>query len=62
MNHSGDYVQDQMCIKECIDPFTGEPVKEGERKAPLGASREICAVGRLFGEPIGSAKGMPQGG
>ena len=21
-----DYVQDQMCIKEYIDPFTGEPV------------------------------------
>ncbi len=25
-----DYVQDQMCIKEYIDPFTGEPV--GKRK------------------------------
>lgn len=28
----------------------------------FGATREICTVGRLFAEPIGSAKGIPQGG
>ena len=27
-----------------------------------GAARENCAVGRLFDEPIGSARVMPQGG
>ena len=25
-----DYVQDQMCIKEYIDPFTGEPVEKSK--------------------------------
>jgi putative transposase len=24
-----DYSEDQMSIKEYVDPFTGEPVKEG---------------------------------
>ena len=58
-----DYSDDQMSIKEYVDPFTGQPVKEGKYvKAPLGAARDVCAVGRLFDEPIGSAKGMPQGG
>ena len=27
-----DYADDQMSIKEYVDPFTGEPVKEGKRK------------------------------
>lgn len=27
-----------------------------------GTAREICAVGRLFDEPIGSAEGIPQVG
>ena len=27
-----DYADDQMSIKENVDPFTGEPVKEGKRK------------------------------
>jgi len=58
-----DYSNDQMSIKEYVDPFTGQPVQGGKKtKAPLGAARDICAVGRLFDEPIGSAKGMPQGG
>ena len=26
-----DYIQDQMCIKEYIDPFTGEPVNKGKK-------------------------------
>ena len=26
-----DYTEDQMSIKEYVDPFTGEPVKEGKR-------------------------------
>ena len=26
----GDYTDDQMSIKEYIDPFTGQPVKEGK--------------------------------
>ena len=25
-----DYSDDQMSIKECVDPFTGQPVKEGK--------------------------------
>ena len=58
-----DYSDDQMSIKEYVDPFTGQSVQGGKyTKAPLGAAREICAVGRLFDEPIGSAEGMPQGG
>jgi putative transposase len=28
----GDYADDQMSIKEYVDPFTGEPVKEGKWK------------------------------
>ena len=27
-----DYTEDQMSIKEYVDPFTGEPVKEGKLK------------------------------
>ena len=27
-----DYADDQMSIKEYVDPFTGQPVKEGKRK------------------------------
>ena len=55
-----DYVDDQMSIKEYVDPFTGEPVKEGKWKyAPLGAARERNAVGRLFDGPLGSARKMP---
>ena len=27
-----DYSDDQMSIKEYVDPFTGEPVKEGKWK------------------------------
>ena len=27
-----DYADDQMSIKEYVDPFTGEPVKEGQWK------------------------------
>lgn len=27
-------------------------------KAPFGAARESCAVGRLFAEPISTAKGL----
>ena len=58
-----DYSDDQMSIKEYVDPFTGQPVQGGKQtKAPLGAARESRAVGRLFDEPIGSAEGMPQGG
>ena len=58
-----DYTDDQLSIKEFVDPFTGEPVRGGKQaKAPLGAAREHCAVGRLFDEPIGSARVMPQGG
>ena len=58
-----DYTDDQLSIKEFVDPFTGEPVRGGKQtKAPLGAARENCAVGRLFDEPIGSARVMPQGG
>ena len=57
-----DYTDDQLSIKEFVDPFTGEPVRGGKQtKAPLGAARENCAVGRLFDEPIGSARVMPQG-
>ena len=26
-----DYEADQLTMKECIDPFTGEPVKEGKK-------------------------------
>ena len=52
-----------MSIKEYIDPFTGQPVKEGKSNKPLqGHAREIRAIGRRFDEPIGSARGMPQGG
>ena len=55
-----DYTEDQMSIKEYVDPFTGEPVKEGKlKKAPLGAARERNAVGRPFDEPLGSARKMP---
>ena len=55
-----DYADDQMSIKEYVDPFTGEPVKEGKwKKAPLGAARERNAVGRLFDGPLGSARKMP---
>ena len=58
-----DYTDDQMSIKEYIDPFTGQPVKEGKSNKPLqGHAREIRAIGRRFDEPIGSARGMPQGG
>ena len=58
-----DYSDDQMSIKEYVDPFTGQPVQGGKwTKAPLGAARESRAVGRLFDEPIGSAEGVPQGG
>ena len=35
---------------------------EEKKRQPLGAARENCAVGRLFDEPIGSARVMPQGG
>lgn len=28
----GDYTEDQLSIKEYVDPFTGEPVKEGKLK------------------------------
>ena len=27
-----DYTEDQLSIKEYVDPFTGEPVKEGKLK------------------------------
>mgnify|MGYP002771168786 FL=1 len=30
-----DKLADQMSMKEFIDPFTGEPVKEGKRKDPF---------------------------
>ena len=30
-----DKLADQMSMKEFIDPFTGEPVKEGKGKDPL---------------------------
>ena len=50
-----DYADDQMSIKEYVDPFTGEPVKEGK----LGAARERNAVGRLFDGPLGSVRKMP---
>ena len=48
-----DIAADQMSITEYVDPFTGKPVN---------GAREICAIGRPFDEPIGSARNMPQGG
>ena len=48
----------QMLRKLC--EYKGIEIHEAE--APLGAARENCAVGRLFDEPIGSARVMPQGG
>ena len=50
-----DYTEDQMSIKEYVDPFTGEPVKEGK----WNAARERNAVGRLFDGPLDSARKMP---
>ena len=32
-----DKLADQMSMKEFIDPFTGEPVKEGKGKIPYRA-------------------------
>ena len=32
-----DYTDDQMSIKEYIDPFTGQPVKKASKVAPSGA-------------------------
>ena len=34
-----DKLNDQMSMKEFIDPFTGEPVKKGKNKSPLRASQ-----------------------
>ena len=48
-----------MTMKEYIDPFTGQQVKEGYNKAPLGAAGESVAVGKPFGGPIGPAGIMP---
>ena len=40
-----DIVAEQLCLKELVDPFTGEPVKKGPLKR--GCPKN-CAVGKLF--------------
>ena len=54
-----DIASDQLTMKEYIDPFTGQQVKEGKYNAPLGAAGESVAVGKPFGGPIGPAGIMP---
>ena len=36
-----DLEYDQMTLKEYVDPFTGEPVKQNKQKEPKGLSREM---------------------
>ena len=57
-----DLSDDQLSIKEFVDPFTGETgKKEANKQKPFRGSQENCAVGRLFDEPIGSARSCPKG-
>ena len=37
-----DKLSDQMTMKEFIDPFTGEPVKKSNKKAPLRGNWNTC--------------------
>ena len=37
-----DYADDQMSIKEYVDPFTGEPVKEGEYDMVFTFPLRVC--------------------
>ena len=60
-----DYADDQLSIKEYIDPFTGKPEKEGKEKSPLRGGRwESCkwqTVRRAFRlSPLTCPKGAVQ--
>ena len=51
-----DLEYDQMTLKEYIDPFTGEPVKQGKQKKPFRASLRANAVGGPFNASLEASR------
>ena len=46
-----DYEEEQLSIKEFVDPFTGEPVKEGKKSPFRGMPVKVVRLADFFDEP-----------